>query len=82
VDREATRRAWEPDDAVVLFCAKLQPWKRPFDLLNEFAKAAELQAQAAALGAAERVRFLGFANQTRLPAIFSAAQADGCAICM
>jgi glycosyltransferase involved in cell wall biosynthesis len=68
--------------AVVLFCTKLQPRKRPFDLLNEFAKAAELQAQAAALGVAERVRFLGFANQTQLPAIYSAAQADGCAIGM
>jgi glycosyltransferase involved in cell wall biosynthesis len=67
---------------VVLFCTKLQPRKRPFDLLNEFAKAAELQAQAAALGVAERVRFLGFANQTQLPAIYSAAQADGCAIGM
>jgi glycosyltransferase involved in cell wall biosynthesis len=91
VDREATRRKWGAgqDDAVVLFCAKLQPWKRPFDLLDAFAKSgvasailvfagegplrAELQSQAVALGIADRVRFLGFANQTQLPAIYSAA---------
>jgi glycosyltransferase involved in cell wall biosynthesis len=92
VDREATRRKWGagPDDAVVLFCAKLQPRKRPLDLLNAFAKAriakvllvfagegplrAELQARAVALGVADRVRLLGFANQTQLPAIYSAAE--------
>jgi len=40
VDREAARTAWGATDAVgvVLFCAKLQPWKRPFDLLEAFAK--------------------------------------------
>lgn len=91
VDRDATRRSWGagPEDAVVLFCAKLQPWKRPFDLLSAFAKVgvpkailvfagegplrAELQTQAAASGVSERVRFLGFANQTQLPAVYSAA---------
>ncbi len=39
VDRAAMRAAWGvgPDSAVVLFCAKLQPWKRPGDLLEAFA---------------------------------------------
>ena len=41
VDRDAVRRSWgaEPGDVVFLFCAKLQPWKRPRDLLRAFAKA-------------------------------------------
>src|SRR5215469_16606104 len=41
VDRGATRAAWSAslNHAVVLFCAKLQPWKRPIDLLRAFAKA-------------------------------------------
>jgi hypothetical protein len=41
VDRAATRAEWRasPNQAVVLFCAKLQPWKRPGDLLRAFAKA-------------------------------------------
>jgi glycosyltransferase involved in cell wall biosynthesis len=91
VDRTAVRTLWgaSPDDAVILFCAKLQPWKRPLDLLQAFATASlpkaflvfvgegplrpMLEAQAAALGAGDRVRFLGFANQTQLPAIYSAA---------
>jgi len=74
---------------VVLFCAKLQPWKRPLDVLRAFAKAdiakaqlvfagegplrAQLQTEAASLGIADRVRFLGFVNQTQLPAIYTAA---------
>jgi hypothetical protein len=39
VDRAAIRSAWrvEPDSTVVLFCAELQPWKRPGDLLEAFA---------------------------------------------
>jgi glycosyltransferase involved in cell wall biosynthesis len=91
VDRLATRNAWgvKPDEAVVLFCAKLQPWKRPLDLLRAFAKAGadrsilifagegplrgELEAEAGALGLADRVRFRGFVNQTQLPAIYTAA---------
>src|SRR5690606_19411511 len=42
VDRTAVREEWEiPVDApVVLFCAKLQPWKRPHDVLRAFVKAA------------------------------------------
>jgi glycosyltransferase involved in cell wall biosynthesis len=91
VNRAAVRDAWgaKPDDTVILFCAKLQPWKRPSDLLQAFARAnpakgllvfagegplhASLEAEAATLGIANRVRFLGFANQTQLPAIYTGA---------
>jgi glycosyltransferase involved in cell wall biosynthesis len=73
----------------VLFCAKLQPWKRPLDLLQSFASAQvtdshlvfagdgplrqDLEAQAKALGLANRVHFLGFKNQSQLPAVYSAS---------
>jgi glycosyltransferase involved in cell wall biosynthesis len=91
VDRPAARASWgaSASDAVILFCAKLQPWKRPGDLLRAFAKAnlsdallviagegplrGELESQAAALGIAARVRFLGFVNQSQLPAVYTAA---------
>lgn len=91
VDRNAVRASWgsAPDDVGILFCAKLQPWKRPLDLLQAFAKAniakallvfagegplrLSLEAEATALGIAGRVRFLGFVNQTQLPAIYTAA---------
>jgi len=91
VDRAAVRREWGvPEFApVVLFCAKLQRWKRPQDVLGAFAKAdrseahlvyagegplrADLQAQANTLGVAERVHFLGFANQSQLPAVYRAS---------
>jgi len=91
VDREAAREAWGagPGDAVVLFCAKLQAWKRPGDLLEAFARArlsnallvmagegplrGELERLAESLGIASRVRFLGFVNQSRLPAVYAAA---------
>jgi len=91
VDRSAVRAAWgaTASDAAILFCAKLQPWKRPGDLLRAFAEAklsdallviagegplrAELESQAAALGIAARVRFLGFVNQSHLPAVYTAA---------
>jgi glycosyltransferase involved in cell wall biosynthesis len=74
---------------IILFCAKLQPWKRPMDLLQAFAQAApeesilvfagegpqraNLQAEAAQLGIQQRVRFLGFVNQSQLPALYTAA---------
>jgi glycosyltransferase involved in cell wall biosynthesis len=85
------RSRWEvPVDAmVVLFCAKLQPWKRPFDLLRAFALittgnaylifAGEgplrpaLEAEARSMGIAERIRFLGFVNQSGLPEIYTAS---------
>jgi glycosyltransferase involved in cell wall biosynthesis len=91
VDRAAVRASWgvAPEDLVVLFCAKLQPWKRPFDVLRAFAKNdrpgarlvfagdgalhAQLAAEASALGIASRVRFLGFVNQTQLPAVYTSA---------
>jgi glycosyltransferase involved in cell wall biosynthesis len=75
--------------SVILFCAKLQLWKRPMDLLRAFADAKlsqavlvfagdgpqreELEAQAARLGLRQRVRFLGFVNQSQLPAIYTSA---------
>lgn len=91
VNRSAVRGGWGiPDDApVVLFCAKLQPWKRPFDLLRAFSRAnvqkaylvivgegplrAAMEAEAQALGIAERVRFLGFVNQSGLPPVYRAS---------
>jgi glycosyltransferase involved in cell wall biosynthesis len=91
VDRGAVRESWGagPDTLVVLFCAKLQPWKRPADLLRAFAKAdvsgallvfagegplrSQLESEAAALGLASRVRFLGFVNQSQLPAVYTSA---------
>jgi glycosyltransferase involved in cell wall biosynthesis len=91
VDRDAVRASWgaSPTDAVILFCAKLQPWKRPGDLLRAFTEAnlsnallviagegplrAELESEAAALGVAAQVRFLGFVNQSQLPAVYTAA---------
>jgi glycosyltransferase involved in cell wall biosynthesis len=91
VDRPAVRASWGalPGDLVILFSAKLQPWKRPFDLLRAFAKATipnaflifagegplrnELECEAAALGVAPHVRFLGFVNQSMLPAVYRSA---------
>jgi glycosyltransferase involved in cell wall biosynthesis len=91
VDREAVRASWgaAPQTTVILLCAKLQPWKRPLDLLRAFAQAnlpdamlvyagegaqrAELERTAAALGVSGRVRFLGFLNQSQLPAAYTAA---------
>jgi len=91
IDRTAMRQGWGiPIEAsVFLFCAKLQPWKRPGDLLAAFARLwaedayllfagdgplrPELEAEAAAAGLAARVRFLGFVNQSELPAVYRAA---------
>jgi len=91
VDRSAVRASWGAStrDAVVLFCAKLQPWKRPGDVLRAFAEAnlrnalliiagegplrAQLESEAATLGIAPRTRFLGFVNQSGLPAIYTSA---------
>jgi glycosyltransferase involved in cell wall biosynthesis len=91
VDRSAVRASWgaSASDAVVLFCAKLQPWKRPGDVLRAFAEAnlsnalliiagegplrAQLESEAAKLGIAPRTRFLGFLNQSQLPAVYTSA---------
>jgi glycosyltransferase involved in cell wall biosynthesis len=90
INRESVRSSWgvTPDTSVVLFCAKLQPWKRPLDLLQAFAQASvpnsllifagegplkkDLQAETIRLGISDRVRFLGFVNQTQLPALYTA----------
>jgi glycosyltransferase involved in cell wall biosynthesis len=91
VDRAAVRRAWHvPDDApVVLFCGKLQKWKRPQDLLRAFARAnvrgshlifagegplrRDLEKETISLELNRQVHFLGFANQTQLPDIYRAS---------
>jgi glycosyltransferase involved in cell wall biosynthesis len=91
VDRSAARAAWKiPQDAVVaLFCAKLQGWKGPMDLLEAFAAAnvpgscltfagdgperSRLERRADELGVGGRVRFLGFVNQSQLPSVYCAA---------
>jgi glycosyltransferase involved in cell wall biosynthesis len=91
VDRAEVRRSWSAteDDLVVLFCAKLQSWKGPQELLLAFAEAklanalliiagdgplrSQLSAEAQALKIAERVRFLGFVNQSQLPAIYASS---------
>lgn len=88
VDRNAVRAEWDiPEHAsVVLFCGKLQPWKRPQDALRAFAKSGvegsylvfagagplrtELEREARALDIESAVRFLGFVNQSKLPAVY------------
>jgi glycosyltransferase involved in cell wall biosynthesis len=91
VNRDAVRAdlGAAAEQLIILFCAKLQPWKRPMDLLQAFAEAdlaasvlvfagegqqrAELEAQAVKLGLQARVKLLGFVNQSQLPALYSAA---------
>jgi glycosyltransferase involved in cell wall biosynthesis len=91
VDREKVRASWTvaADDTVVLFCAKLQSWKRPLDLLKAFAKGnfsntvlvfagegpqrRQLEVAATELGVASRVCFLGFVNQSQLPGVYTAS---------
>jgi len=91
VDKVAVRHSWNVDSKglVILFCAKLQPWKRPLDLLRAFAHAAvpnailvfagegplrsRLETEAVALEVATRVRFLGFVNQSQLPSVYAAS---------
>ena len=91
VDPRSVRASWDvPANAsVILFCGKLQPWKRPLDLLEAFAKAnlpgvylvfagegpqrAEMESRARALGIADRVRLPGFVNFSQLPGFYRAA---------
>lgn len=91
VNRTAVRASWRVPDCVgvVLFCAKLQPWKRPQDLLLAFARAdvlgshlvfagdgplaSVLAEEALKLGVRDRVHFLGFQNQSRLPEVYRSA---------
>jgi glycosyltransferase involved in cell wall biosynthesis len=90
VNREQVRAGLgiKADDRVVLFCGKLQPWKRPLDVLRAFALAAipqsilvfagdgllraGIQSEAAVLGLTDRIRMLGFVNQSELPAVYRA----------
>lgn len=91
VDRANVRATWsvDPAERVILFCGKLQPWKRPLDVLRAFAIAAiprsslvfagdgdlraRIEAEASALGVSERVRMLGFVNQSQLPSVYRAS---------
>jgi glycosyltransferase involved in cell wall biosynthesis len=91
VDRDEARKSlgFAPQEKIILFCAKLQPWKRPLDLLQAFASAAvpnaklvfagdgaqraELEKEAAARNVATKVQFLGFVNQSQLPALYKSA---------
>ncbi len=88
VDREEEREKYglREEDVAILFCAKLQPWKRPMDLLRAYAPAQtensrlifagdgplreELKAEATRLGISDQVLFPGFVNQSALPALY------------
>jgi len=75
-------------ERVVLFSGKLQSWKRPLDVLRAFAVAdiprstlvfagagplrPALEAEASTLSVSNRVRMLGFVNQSQLPAVYRA----------
>ncbi len=91
VDRNAVRASWgiPASASVALFCAKLQPWKAPQDVLEAFARAnvpnsflvyagdgplrGALEIRARELGISDRIRFLGFVNQTQLPSVYRGA---------
>src|SRR4029077_18483173 len=90
-NRAEARASWGLDnqEKIVLFCAKLQPWKRPLDLLRAFAAAqipqstllfagdgplrASIEAEARGLGLGQRIRVLGFVNQSQLPSVYRAS---------
>lgn len=77
------------DAHVILFCAKLHPRKCPKDILRAFAKAqipnsylifagdgimrSELETEVEILKLERQTRFLGFVNQSQLPATYSSA---------
>jgi glycosyltransferase involved in cell wall biosynthesis len=83
------QRQVAPEAPVILFCAKLAAWKRPMDLLLAFAQAAipgatlvyagdgserkNLEDEATRLGIQSSVKFLGFVNQSQLPALYTSA---------
>lgn len=91
IDRDLIRQNWNiPHEAfVILFCAKLQPWKSPEDVLLAFAEANlsqaylvfagegslrnSLEEKAKELNILEKVRFLGFVNQSQLPSVYGSA---------
>lgn len=90
-DRNEIRKSWNiPADApVVFYCAKMQEWKRPLDLVKAFAKAqipgaflvmagegpqrADVEREVVALGIRERVRLFGFVNTSQLPGFYKAS---------
>jgi glycosyltransferase involved in cell wall biosynthesis len=90
-DRAAVRGAWNvPAEApVVLYCAQLQPWKRPLDLLEAFSRAqvpgsyfvvagegplrGDVERRIRELGIEASVRLLGFVNQSKLPEVYSSS---------
>jgi len=90
-NRTAVRSGWAiPADAsVIVFSAKLQPWKRPLDLVRAFARAAvpgsylllagegplrpAIEKEVEQLGLKDRVKMLGFVNQSALPEVYRAA---------
>jgi glycosyltransferase involved in cell wall biosynthesis len=75
--------------SIVLFCGKLQPWKAPQDLLDAFVRAnvpnsylvfagdgplrGDIERRAREVGISERMRMLGFVNQSQLPSVYRAA---------
>src|ERR1700682_5365100 len=91
VNPDGVRRSWQIPVAgrIALFCAKLQPWKGPLDLLEAFARAnvpesylvfagdgplrSRIEQRARDLGISGRTRFLGFLNQSQLPAVYRAS---------
>lgn len=92
VERGAARARWGiPESAkVVVFSAKLQPWKRPLDALRGFARAgvhgsfllfagegplrSEIEAEIDRLALKDRVKLLGFVNQSALPEVYGTAE--------
>jgi glycosyltransferase involved in cell wall biosynthesis len=91
VERDTVRARWgiPADAAVVVYCAKFQPWKRPQDVLRAFARTgvstaylvlvgegplrSAMEREAVSLGIKDRVRFLGFVNQSGLPEVYTAS---------
>lgn len=78
-----------PDDSIVLFAGKLVPFKRPLDIVGAIArihKRANIALMIAGAGPLEanladecrrqgvRLYQLGFCNQTKMPAVYAAAQ--------
>ncbi len=89
VDREAIRKAWKvsADQVVILFCAKLQRWKRPADVLQAFAKLPATERSAAILVYAgdghlredleNEARSLGIRDQVRFLGFVNQSQLPG-----
>jgi glycosyltransferase involved in cell wall biosynthesis len=91
VNRDEARKSlgFAPYEKIILFCAKLQPWKQPMNLLRAFASVGipdaklvfagggaqrvGLEKEAAALGLANNFQFLGFVNQSQLPKLYKAS---------